>query len=596
MIIRYALPSYPPQRYETDSDSITFGRNPLPDQQIDVDLVQDEHISHIHARITCKNDTYWIEDMGSTNGTWVNDREISGKTQLALGDKVRVGWTLIDVEMETISSMPEAIPASDSPTIILESEQPLHSVSDSDPVSDSPTIITDSDDASPLIPDSVQASDASIIDKEPVACAPLVPESDQIPESEGTIVNVTGVPTILHTVDDCPTDNGMTQTLCQLKAVNDLGQMFGAADTLDSMVRILIKQLPQAIPNAQRGAVLLPDERGELLLKAHWPSGDYSLSMTWIKRAFTNREYFIWAAPLENSTGDDTPHSAIYYNVQAAIYVPLLAGEDVLGVIYVDNPYARTAFSITDLELMRTISNQVAIFIKDNVLQKNLQREEKLRSNLSRQFSPKIIKNLLEKGDSMRSEGEWADPVTVLITDVRGFTALSAKMRPDEVVHMLNEMFDAFVPIIFEHDGVVDKYVGDAVLAVFGSPEKDDQQWEKAVEAALEMQRAANMLGEGRRVRRLPAFDVGIGVHTGPVIHGYIGSTERREYTVIGDTVNRASRYCDGAGPGEIVISKEVYERVYRLVDVKQKMIRTKHPEVEPDLEAFVVKGLKKNA
>ncbi len=280
--------------------------------------------------------------------------------------------------------------------------------------------------------------------------------------------------------------------------------------------------------------------------------------------------------------------------MQSAIYIPLLSGEQVLGVMYVDNPYARTAFSLTDLEMMKAIASQVAIFIKGNVLQKDLQREEKLLSNLSRQFSPKIAKRIIGKGDSLQIGGEQVDPVTILVSDVRNFTALSAKMEPADVVRMLNEMFDAFIPIIFEHDGVVDKYVGDAVLAVFGSPEKDDRQWEKAVRAALEMQQAVNMLGEGRRVRRLPLFKVGISVHTGAAIHGYIGSAERIEYTVIGDTVNQASRYCDGAGPGEIVISKKVYERVYRLVDVKPKTIKTKHPDIEPDLEAFVVRGLKK--
>jgi adenylate cyclase len=166
-------------------------------------------------------------------------------------------------------------------------------------------------------------------------------------------------------------------------------------------------------------------------------------------------------------------------------------------------------------------------------------------------------------------------------------------MEPDEVVRALNEMFDAFVPIISEFGGIVDKYVGDSVLAVFGSPEHDPNQWENAVKVALEMQQAMHMLGEGRKIRRLPVFTVGIGIHSGEVIHGFIGSSERIEFTVIGDTVNRAARYCDGAGQGEVLISKAVYERVYHKVNVQSKAIRTKHPDMEPDLEAYVVKGLK---
>jgi adenylate cyclase len=166
-------------------------------------------------------------------------------------------------------------------------------------------------------------------------------------------------------------------------------------------------------------------------------------------------------------------------------------------------------------------------------------------------------------------------------------------MEPNEVVYAINEMFDAFVPIISDLGGIVDKYIGDSVLAVFGSPENDSHQWEKTVQAAVRMQQAMRMLGEGRKIRRLPIFKVGIGIHTGKVIHGFIGSSERIEFTVIGDTVNRAARYCDGAGPEEIVISKKVYERVYHIVEVAPVTIVTKHPDKEPDLEAYLVKGLR---
>jgi adenylate cyclase len=390
-------------------------------------------------------------------------------------------------------------------------------------------------------------------------------------------------------------DDMLAQVWRQLTAFNELSQMLGSADSLDALVQILVEQLQHAIPNAQHGAVLLPDDRGELLLKAHWPPGDHSVSMTWIKRAYDRREYFIWAAPPERRLDSDTPQSAIYYSIQSAIYVPLLLGDEVLGVMCVDNRYSRDAFSATDLELMRAIANQVAMFVRDHVLRQDLQREGELRSHVYRQFPPKIAKRIFGKGGRLRIGGERVDPVTILVSDVRNFTALSAKMAPDHVVRMLNEMFDAFVPIIFEYDGVIDKYVGDSVLAVFGSPEKDEQQWEKAVRAALEMQQSVHKLGEGRRVRRLPVFDVGISVHTGEAIHGFIGSTERMEYTVIGNTVNQASRYCDGAGPGDIVISPKVFERVFRLVEVEPVVVRTKHPKIEPDLKAYRVKGLKKD-
>jgi class 3 adenylate cyclase/pSer/pThr/pTyr-binding forkhead associated (FHA) protein len=636
MIISYSLPLQAPQQFETESNSIIFGRNPSPDQHVDIDLVEDDFISHIHACLTFENNEYWIEDLGSANGTWVNEVEIKTETRLNPGDKVKVGWTIIEVQMEPPASTPDPSPVSDSPTILkdqiepedlidqiepadlMDQIEPQEPVSAPGPSKDSPTITRKHVEPAPPDDDPGHDTDADVLIAELVepkvalsdegtalesatsvtnraGSMPPVAEPNPVPASEGTIVDLANITTRPHAISGHGTvDEILDQSRRQLTAFNDLCHMLSAADTLDSLVQILVKYLQRAIPNAQRGAVLLPDERGELLLKAHWPQGEHSISMTWIKRAYDRREPFIWSAAAESHTGNDTPESALYYSVQSSIYVPLLLGEQVLGVMYVDNDLTHEAFSGTDLELMRAIANQVAMFVRDHILRKDLKREEELRSHLSRQLSPKIADRICAKDSCLRTGGERVDPVTILVSDVRSFTALSAEMEPDEVVRMLNEMFDAFVPIVFEHDGVVDKYVGDSVLAVFGSPEKDDNQCEKAVKAALEMQRAVRKLGEGRKVRRLPVFDVGISVHTGAVIHGFIGSTERLEYTVIGDTVNRASRYCDGAAAGEVVISQTVYERVYNFVNVEPKVIRTKHPEIEPDLKAFVVKDLKR--
>jgi class 3 adenylate cyclase len=551
MILRYTLPPNPPKNFGSESDSVILGRRPKPGQHIDLDLTPDSYVSKRHAHITFENGEYWIEDLGSGNGTWVDGQKITVKTQLTPESKVRVGWTNIEIEMETTITVPGP-----------ETEQEPEGVIVAEP------------EREPEPEDIIAAEPER--EQEPEGI--IVTEQDQEQEPEDA------------------KDTMPTQGWRQLKALNDFSKELETGATLESLAQILIKQLQLAIPSAQRGAVLLPDEQDELLLKAHWPQGDHSVSMTWVKRAFTKREAFIWtaAAPADTS-GDDTPHSAIYYDVQSAIYVPLLLGGDVFGVMYVDNYYARDAFAPVDLEMLKAIANQVAMFIRDNVLRKDLKREEVLRSNLLRQFSPKVAEQMVEKASRLQRGGERSEPVTILISDVRHFTALSSKMEPDDVVRMLNEMFDAFVPIISEYDGVVDKFVGDSVLSVFGSPQADPRQWEKAVKAAIEMQYAMHMLGEGRKVRRLPAYEVGIGIHTGGVIHGFIGSAERIEFTVIGDTVNRAARYCDGAGPGEIFISKSVYEHVYGLVEVDPKTVKTKHPKTEGDLDGYLVKGLKKN-
>ncbi|MBW1806089.1 MAG: GAF domain-containing protein, partial [Deltaproteobacteria bacterium] len=519
------------------------------------------------------------------------------------GDKVRLGWTDIEVEMERPVELYEPVQVSEADETIVREDSEL-SGPQGDPVQ-SPvekpseseeTVVREigGDKAAPIhdAKSKTQQKPKLKVETKPR----LKPEPRPAPE--GTIVTVTDATRPPFTHANGLVDDTQKQGWLQLRALNDFMMALGPDTTMDDLGRILVEQLKHAIPGAQRGAILLAGQQGGLLLKAHWPHGEHSVSMTWVERAFSRREAFIWSASEQagsDDTGCDAPKSALYYDVQSAIYLPLLSADEVFGVMYVDNYFTRKAFCPTDFELLRAIANQVAMFLKDHVLRKDLQREEMLSSNLLKQYSPKVANQIMNKRRRLQRGGEQVDPVTVLVSDVRNFTALSAEMEPDEVVRALNEMFDAFVPIINELDGIVDKYVGDSVLAVFGSPELDPNQCEKAVKVALKMQEAMEMISKGRKVRRLPVFQVGIGIHTGELIHGFIGSIDRTEFTVIGDTVNRAARFCDGAERGEIVISKSVYEHIYNLVDVYPKRIRTKHPDVEPDLDAYIVKGLKQN-
>lgn len=596
MIISYTFPPNPPKKYETASNCIIFGRKPRSDQHINVDLQPDGYVSHVHASLTYEDDEYWIEDLGSENGTWINDLRIEGKIRLRYGSKIRLGYTIINIERGTpVQELKKAQKPVTDDTIISESDG-IHP----------PSRLPDSLE-SPLSPklDRSHEFDINVVNKyhlesaSPESPPKVITHSNSgiipVPAPEGTITSVKDALTPPFTeLEGDKVDDTHKQAWHMLKALNNFIQALGTGTTIEGLGQILVKELRHAIPNAQRGALLLPDDNGKLLLKAHWPPGEHSVSMTFVDQAFRRREAFIWAASKpSDSTAGDAPQSAIYYDVQSAIYLPLLSGEEVLGVMYVDNYFIRDAFSLTDFELLRAIANQVAMFLKDHVLRKDLQRGEVLRSNLLRQYSPKVADRILKKITHLQRGGEEVDPVTILVSDVRGFTVLSAKMEPNEVVYAINEMFDAFVPIISDLDGIVDKYVGDSVLAVFGSPENDPHQWEKAVEAAVRMQEAMHMLGEGRRIRRLPVFKVGIGIHTGKLIHGFIGSSERIEFTVIGDTVNRAARFCDGAGPEEIVISKKVFERVYNIVEVDPVTIVTKHPDKEPDLQAYLVKRLR---
>jgi adenylate cyclase len=172
------------------------------------------------------------------------------------------------------------------------------------------------------------------------------------------------------------------------------------------------------------------------------------------------------------------------------------------------------------------------------------------------------------------------------MSDLRGFTRRVAGLDSEVVVAMLNDYFSVLCDVIFYFDGTIDKFIGDAILAVFGSPEPDEGHANKAVMAALRMQDAMKEVNARRQRMGLPCCDLGVGVHTGEVLHGFIGAQERLEFTVIGDTVNKASRYCDGAAAGEIVLGPRTRTAIAESISTKHRMISTKH---EGEMEAYLV-------
>ncbi|MCC6277190.1 MAG: DUF4339 domain-containing protein [Oligoflexia bacterium] len=168
-----------------------------------------------------------------------------------------------------------------------------------------------------------------------------------------------------------------------------------------------------------------------------------------------------------------------------------------------------------------------------------LKERDQLKATFSKFHSKEIAHKILSGEVKLGGERKMA---TVFFSDIRGFTSMSERMSPDEVVRMLNEYMTEMVRIIYKHHGVVDKYVGDAIMALWGIPNSGPNDVLHAVQACLEMRRSLITLNQKRRMRGQPALRIGMGLHSGDVLAGNIGSEERLEYTVIGDTVNQASR------------------------------------------------------
>lgn len=166
--------------------------------------------------------------------------------------------------------------------------------------------------------------------------------------------------------------------------------------------------------------------------------------------------------------------------------------------------------------------------------------EKRVKSTMARYMTKEVADKLLEGGED--SLGGAAQEAAVLFSDIRSFTELSEMLGPRDTVAMLNDYFTVMIDVIFDHKGILDKYIGDAIMAIFGAPFPSDQDADHAVGAAVEMIRVLRDFNEKREMMGIPVIKIGIGVSTGDLIAGNIGSLKRMDYTVIGDTVNLASR------------------------------------------------------
>jgi len=241
----------------------------------------------------------------------------------------------------------------------------------------------------------------------------------------------------------------------------------------------------------------------------------------------------------------------------------------------------------------------VGAFLVFNYLEEQKLKEkagrEKVTAFFSRYVSPHVVKKLVEKGRI--DVGGKRRQLTILFTDIRGFTTLSEKMQPEEVVAFLNGYFESSTRIVQAREGTIDKFIGDAVMAVYNAPLELKDHANAAVLSALEMQEDFEKQNtEFKKKHPGDSLGVGIGVNTGEAVVGNIGSKSYVEYTCIGDAVNTASRLQGKAAAGEIVVSEATYsllpERKYPPARVEEIMVKGK---AKP-LKVFVltVKSCKK--
>ena len=270
--------------------------------------------------------------------------------------------------------------------------------------------------------------------------------------------------------------------------------------------------------------------------------------------------------------------SILIQSVRSAMCTPLMGSDSkVLGILYVDNLTATHSFADEDLEFLIAFGGLTAVAIENSQLSDRLRREAVVVSNFQRYFAPNLASQIAQQEGEV-ALGGTKRPVVVFFSDIRGFTPMSETMNPDEIAGLLTDYFTEMVDIVFEHSGTLDKFMGDAIMALWGAPIAHADDADRAMQCALDqISTLEKMNAKWKESGRQP-LAIGIGINFGEVFAGNIGSNRRLEYTVIGDAVNTASRLCSSAGRNEILISEPFFKEL-------------KNPPKVEALEPIQVKG-----
>jgi adenylate cyclase len=196
------------------------------------------------------------------------------------------------------------------------------------------------------------------------------------------------------------------------------------------------------------------------------------------------------------------------------------------------------------------------MFIEINILGKKVEQEIVARERFSRLLSPNVAEKVLSGAMTVERGGQLVDECTVFNSDIRGFTRMSESTDPASLVEILNEYFEYMVETIFKYDGTLDKFMGDGIMALWGAPVQQPDDPIRCVACALEQMAVLNEYNAAQEAKNGPGLAIGIGIHSGPLVAGYIGSSKALSYTVIGDTANTSARLCGVAEPGQLIVSE----------------------------------------
>ncbi|WP_394838576.1 FHA domain-containing protein [Pendulispora rubella] len=349
----------------------------------------------------------------------------------------------------------------------------------------------------------------------------------------------------------------------RLRITWELSRDIGLERDLDKLLEKILTALFKFV-NADRGVILLKEADGSLHPRAarrrDGTDAPIQVSSTILNHVI-NEQKSVITHDASMDFAASKGKSMILNRISSAIVVPLLHEKEVLGALWLDSE-SLAQFQQKDLEIITAVGNQAAMFIENTLLAKKIEQEIVTRERFSRLLSPNVAEQVISGKLEVKKGGQLVAECTVFNSDIRGFTRMSEGTTAEVMVELLNEYFEEMVATIFKYEGTLDKFMGDGIMALWGAPAAHPDDPIRAVQSALDQMEA---LAEFNR-RLLEAdqspLAIGIGIHTGSVVAGYVGSSKALSYTVIGDTANTSARICGIATAGQILVSESTLVRL----------------------------------
>ncbi|MGI9517072.1 MAG: adenylate/guanylate cyclase domain-containing protein [Pirellulaceae bacterium] len=526
-------------------DRVTLGRN-----KTNAIVIRESAASSYHAEFVNTPGGWQIRDLNSKNGTFVNG--LRAEVQLLHpGDSIRIGNTEIRFD-EPIEqrSMEESISRAEYMQKIIS----INSAAEEMDASQLPDLIIDDTDSS-----GTRTAPVSDFSSEVMHSQVIGEMAESLPGQDRE--------KIAGTVDTTESESGAEAKLRLVQRVSEkLVGIFEPRHLLDEIMAIVVDQF-----HADRGFLCLLDEEGDPRpIAAHGirRNEKVNVSRTVLNRLLGERSGIVLERSDQSSTGN-AQESLSMMEVYSTMCVPLWTGDTIMGILSLDSTDPEKIFSRQQLDLLIAVAHQVAIGIERSRLSDQMEAERQLRDYLSKYLDQHIVQQISQ------GHAEGKDPlvpaereVTILFSDIVSFTKMSEPLSPLELAEFVSEYLTAMTDIIFQHGGTIDKYIGDAVMALFGAPVSSDESVAHAIRAALAMvERIKTIQLPGGNKRKLR---IRIGINTGSVVVGNLGSQGRREYTAVGDAVNVASRLETFARPNEICIDELTYQQTEGLFEVAE--------------------------